>query len=74
LRVLALCMCVCVCVDRNLHSNTRTLFSRYALLLHNDGYALDSFFACELLRSLQGRDKAQDAMDGGAYVVAAPML
>ena len=23
--------------------------TKYAMLLHNDGYALDSFFGCELL-------------------------
>ena len=40
--------------------------TEYALLLHNDGYALDSFFACELVQSLKARD--------ASYVVAAPML
>ena len=27
--------------------------TRYSMLLHNDGYALDSFFGCELLQSLK---------------------
>jgi hypothetical protein len=39
----------------------------YSLLLHNDGYALDNFFACELLSGLKARQK-----DG--YVASAPML
>ena len=41
----------------------------YSLLLHNDGYALDEFFACELLEGLKAR-KREDPQ----YVVAAPML
>ena len=41
--------------------------TKYTLLLHNDGYALDACFACELLRALQRRE------DDG-YVLAAPML
>jgi hypothetical protein len=27
--------------------------TKYSMLLHNDGYALDSFFGCELLQSLK---------------------
>ena len=39
----------------------------YALLLHNDGYALDDFFLCELVGALKKRVNE-------SYVVAAPML
>ena len=45
--------------------------TRYAYLVHNDGYALDAFFACELLRGLQAHNAATP---GASYVVAAPML
>merc|ERR1719311_588273 len=41
------------------------------MLLHNDGYALDSFFGCELLQSLKYRQRNDPA---GNYVLAAPML
>eukprot|EP00947_MAST-08B_sp_MAST-8B-sp1_P001559 g1559.t1 len=41
----------------------------YSLLLHNDGYALDDFFACELLQALKA-NKAKDP----SFSVAAPML
>lgn len=41
--------------------------TEYSMLLHNDGYALDSFFGCELLQSLKTRK-------GDNFVVAAPML
>lgn len=44
--------------------------TKYALLLHNDGYAIDDFFACELVQSLEQRA----ANDTERYVVAAPML
>jgi len=45
--------------------------TKYSMLLHNDGYALDSFFGCELLRGLQAH-KATDV--NNSYVIAAPML
>merc|ERR1719502_2126514 len=54
----------------------------YSLLLHNDGYALDKFFACELVEALKARKSGNMTLDtdepgvvaGGDYVVAAPML
>merc|ERR1719331_321416 len=45
--------------------------TKYSMLLHNDGYALDSFFGCELLQSLKYHQ--QNSPDAG-YVLAAPML
>merc|ERR1719163_1798871 len=45
--------------------------TKYSMLLHNDGYALDSFFGCELLQSLKHHQSAQPEAN---YVVAAPML
>jgi hypothetical protein len=45
--------------------------TKYSMLLHNDGYALDSFFGCELLQSL----KYHQANSGNkSWVLAAPML
>ena len=45
--------------------------TKYSMLLHNDGYALDSFFGCELLRGL----KYHQTNDPNAnYFLAAPML
>ena len=52
--------------------------TEYALLLHNDGYALDEFFGCELLQALKARQPGQplapNTTDGARYVAAAPML
>ena len=52
--------------------------TEYALLLHNDGYALDDFFGCELLQALKARQPgaplAPNTTDGARYVAAAPML
>jgi len=45
--------------------------TKYSMLLHNDGYALDSFFGCELLQSLKHHQT--NSPDSG-YVLAAPML
>merc|ERR1719331_988293 len=45
--------------------------TRYSMLLHNDGYALDSFFGCELLQSLKYH---QVNSPNSSYVLAAPML
>jgi len=45
--------------------------TKYSMLLHNDGYALDSFFGCELLQSLKYHQT--NSPDAG-YVLAAPML
>jgi len=45
--------------------------TKYSMLLHNDGYALDSFFGCELLQSLKYHQ--QNDPESG-YVLAAPML
>merc|ERR1719460_761969 len=45
--------------------------TRYSMLLHNDGYALDSFFGCELLQSLKNH---QVNSPNSSYVLAAPML
>jgi len=45
--------------------------TKYALLLHNDGYALDDFFACELVGALKARANSSDP---NRYVVSAPML
>lgn len=41
--------------------------TKYSLLMHNDGYAIDDFFACELVNALE--DKSNQS-----YVAAAPML
>jgi hypothetical protein len=55
----------------------------YALLLHNDGYALDPFFTCELVGALKARKTESSSSNsnssgsegvGGPFVVAAPML
>jgi len=45
--------------------------TKYSMLLHNDGYALDSFFGCELLQSLKYH---QVNSPNASYVLAAPML
>merc|ERR1719261_2218070 len=45
--------------------------TKYAMLLHNDGYALDSFFGCELLQSLKYHHVNSP---NSSYVLAAPML
>merc|ERR1719261_2040420 len=45
--------------------------TKYAMLLHNDGYALDSFFGCELLQSLKYHHVNSPA---SGWVLAAPML
>lgn len=45
--------------------------TKYSLLLHNDGYALDSFFGCELLRGLKHH---QATAPSANYSLAAPML
>jgi hypothetical protein len=41
----------------------------YSLLLHNDGYALNKFFACEIVSALEARSKIDPS-----YVIAAPFL
>ena len=54
----------------------------YALLLRNDGYALDPFFTCELVGALKARKTSRAATATaaaarawrGPFVVAAPML
>ena len=45
--------------------------TKYSILLHNDGYALDSFFGCELLQGLKHHKKLNP---GANYSLAAPML
>jgi len=45
--------------------------TKYSMLLHNDGYALDDFFGCELLRGLKHH---QATNPNASYVIAAPML
>jgi len=45
--------------------------TKYSMLMHNDGYALDSFFGCELLQSLKYHQT--NSPDSG-YILAAPML
>jgi len=45
--------------------------TKYSMLLHNDGYALDEFFGCELLRGLKHH---QANSPNASYVIAAPML
>ena len=35
--------------------------TKYSLLLHNDGYALDSFFGCELVQALKARQRDEPA-------------
>jgi len=45
--------------------------TKYSMLLHNDGYALDSFFGCELLRALEHRQATEPESN---YFLAAPML
>jgi len=45
--------------------------TKYSMLLHNDGYALDSFFGCELLRGLKYH---QVNSPNASYIAAAPML
>ena len=37
--------------------------TKYSLLLHNDGYALDSFFGCELVQALKARQRDEPASD-----------
>ena len=49
------------------------ILTPYSLLLHNDGYALDSFFACELVEALKAR-KANETATSDRYIAAAPML
>jgi len=51
---------------------TEHIKTDYTLLLHNDGYALDDFFACELLQGLKSRQ--QTDMETGEYIASAPML
>lgn len=47
----------------------------YSLLLHNDGYALDPFFACELVEALKARNHSNATAEGEPrYIAAAPML
>jgi len=43
--------------------------TKYSYLVHNDGYALDSFFGCELLRGLEAHK-----LVNSSYALAAPML
>ena len=43
--------------------------TKYSMLLHNDGHALDSFFGCELLRGLEAHKQVNSS-----YALAAPML
>merc|ERR1719331_1081628 len=45
--------------------------TKYSMLLHNDGYALDQFFGCELLQSLKHHQLTSPERN---YVLAAPML
>ena len=45
--------------------------TKYSMLLHNDGYALDEFFACELLQGLKHRQQHEPESN---YMLAAPML
>jgi len=45
--------------------------TKYSMLLHNDGYALDSFFGCELLQALKARQRDEPESN---YSLAAPML
>ena len=45
--------------------------TKYSMLLHNDGYALDSFFGCELLQALKARQQSEP---NAGYALAAPML
>lgn len=45
--------------------------TKYSMLLHNDGYALDSFFGCELLQALKNRQSTEPESQ---YYAAAPML
>ena len=37
----------------------------YSLLLHNDGYALDPFFACELVEALKARKQVRSGPGPG---------
>jgi hypothetical protein len=46
--------------------------TKYAMLLHNDGYALDDFFLCELVEALKHKETLE--VKDGKYVIAAPML
>ncbi len=43
--------------------------TKYAYLVHNDAYALDDFFVCELIRALAAHKETIPS-----YVIAAPML
>ena len=45
--------------------------TKYSMLLHNDGYALDSFFGCELLQGLKHHQQLTPHLN---YSLAAPML
>jgi len=45
--------------------------TKYSYLVHNDGYALDPFFGCELIRGLQHH---QANSPNESYALAAPML
>jgi hypothetical protein len=38
--------------------------TKYSLLLHNDGYALDSFFGCELVQALKARQRDEPGSEG----------
>ena len=45
--------------------------TKYSMLLHNDGYALDASFGCELLSALKARQASEPE---SRYHLAAPML
>jgi len=45
--------------------------TKFSMLLHNDGYALDSFFGCELLSALKLRQATEPESN---YFLSAPML
>ena len=47
--------------------------TKYSLLLHNDGYALDSFFGCELLQALKARQQSEPNA-GYALAAAGPVI
>ena len=46
----------------------------YTLLLHNDGYALDDFFGCELLQSLKHAEVRRAFFRCATRANAWPML
>jgi hypothetical protein len=51
----------------------KTVTTPYTYLVHNDGYALDPYFLCELVEALKAR-KAEHTGDGPHFAIAAPML